>query len=291
MTPASTVPIQQEESEALRTRITTQLEQGTLDLPLLPVVAHQVLQLSGDPNADATKLSTLIQQDQALAGQILRIANSPAYAPRSPIVSLQQAIAWLGMTMLAGLAFSVSVQSGIFTIKGYEKEIRGLWCQALATGLYGKEIARRIRHNVENAFLCGLLHTIGKPVLLHLILTSQSNHEVSPSWKILEPIIQEFHISAGTKLAEVWKLPEPVQEAIRLYSDDTYHQATLPTKGAIITCLADHLASYALSSSSLNEEALRALPVIQDLNFYPDDMDALLELREGIQQSIEAFLV
>ncbi len=290
MTLASTIPTQQEESEALRIRITTQLEQGTLDLPLLPVVANQVLQLAGDPNADATKLSALIQQDQALAGQILRIANSPAYAPRSPIVSLQQAIAWLGMTMLAGLAFSVSVQSGIFTIKGYEKEIRGLWCHALATGLYGKEIARRIRHNVENAFLCGLLHTIGKPVILHLILTSQSNHEVSP-WIVLEPIIQEFHISAGTKLAEVWKLPEPVQEAIRLYPDETYHQATSPTKGAMITCLANHLASYALASSSLEEETLRALPVIQDLNFYPDDMDALLELREGIQQSIEAFLV
>jgi HD-like signal output (HDOD) protein len=290
MTLASTIPTQQEESEALRIRITTQLEQGTLDLPLLPVVANQVLQLAGDPNADATKLSALIQQDQALAGQILRIANSPAYAPRSPIVSLQQAIAWLGMTMLAGLAFSVSVQSGIFTIKGYEKEIRGLWCHALATGLYGKEIARRIRHNVENAFLCGLLHTIGKPVILHLILTSQSNHEVSP-WIVLEPIIQEFHISAGTKLAEVWKLPEPVQEAIRLYPDETYHQATSPTKGAMITCLANHLASYALASSSLEEETLRALPVIQDLNFYPDDMDALLEVREGIQQSIEAFLV
>jgi HD-like signal output (HDOD) protein len=290
MTLASTIPTQQEESEALRIRITTQLEQGTLDLPLLPVVANQVLQLAGDPNADATKLSALIQQDQALAGQILRIANSPAYAPRSPIVSLQQAIAWLGMTMLAGLAFSVSVQSGIFTIKGYEKEIRGLWCHALATGLYGKEIARRIRHNVENAFLCGLLHTIGKPVILHLILTSQSNHEVSP-WTVLEPIIQEFHISAGTKLAEVWKLPEPVQEAIRLYPDETYHQATSPTKGAMITCLANHLASYALASSSLEEETLRALPVIQDLNFYPDDMDALLEVREEIQQSIEAFLV
>jgi HD-like signal output (HDOD) protein len=291
MTPASTVPIQQAESEALRTRITTQLEQGTLDLPLLPVVANQVLQLSGDPNADAKKLSALIQQDQALAGQILRIANSPAYLPRSPIVSLQQAIAWLGMNMLASLAFSVSVQSGVFTIKGYERQIRVLWSHALATGLYGKEIARRIRHNVENAFLCGLLHTIGKPVLLHLILTSKENQGPPPSWIVLEPIIQEFHISAGTKLAEFWKLPEPVQEAIRLYSDDTYHQATLPTKGAIITCLADHLASYALAPSSINEEALRALPVIQDLNFYPDDMDALLELREGIQESVEAFLV
>jgi HD-like signal output (HDOD) protein len=287
----STVPTQQEEREALRTRLTIQLEQEALDLPLLPVVANQVLQLSGDPNADANKLSALIQQDQALAGQILRITNSAAYLPRSPIVSLQQAVSWLGMNMLAGLAFSVSVQSGVFTIKGYEKEIRSMWAHALATGLYGKEIARRIRHNVENAFLCGLLHTIGKPVVLHLILKSQSNQDSPPPWTVLEPLIQDCHISAGTKLAEAWQLPHPVQEAIQLYPDDTYQLATSPTKGAIITCLADHFASYGLAPSSPDEETLRALPVIQDLNFYPDDIDALLELREGIQQSVETFLV
>lgn len=291
MTIASTVQTEQEETAGFRTHIITQLTQGTLDLPLLPVVANQVLQLSSDPNADANKLSALIQQDQALAGQILRIANSPAYLPRSPIVSLQQAIAWLGMNMLAGLAFSVSVQSGVFTIKGYEKEIRGLWSHALATGLYGKEIARRTRHNVENAFLCGLLHTIGKPVLLHLIQTFASTQGSLPSWTILEPLIQEYHISAGTKLAKIWKLPDPVQEAIRLYSDETYLQATSPTKGAIITCFANHLASYTLGSSSLEEKTLRELPVIQDINFYPDDIDALLELGEGIQQSVETFLV
>ena len=111
--------------EELRTTILDRLEQGNLDLPLLPQVASQVLTLTSDPNADASKLSSLIQQDQALATQILRIANSPAYMPRSPIVSLQQAIAWLGLSMLAGLAFSVSVQSGVFQIKGYEKEVKG----------------------------------------------------------------------------------------------------------------------------------------------------------------------
>ena len=291
MTTGTATPTQPDVYERLRTSVAKQLEEGTLELPLLPIVANQVLQLSGDPNADVTKLSGLIQQDQALAGQILRIANSPAYLPRSPIVSLQQAVAWLGMNMLAGLAFSVSVQSGIFTIKGFEKEIRTLWCQALATGLYGKEIARKIRHNVENAFLCGLLHTIGKPAVLHLILTSDTNKDAALSWAVVEPLMQEFHITAGTKLAEVWKLPDPVQEAIRLYPDETYHEATSPTKGAVITCLADHLASYLLGSSQLDEEALRALPVIQDLNFYPEDIDALLEARESIQQSVEAFLV
>jgi HD-like signal output (HDOD) protein len=286
----STIPIQQEESQALRTRITTHLEQGTLDLPLLPVVATQVLQLAGDPNVDATKLSALIQQDQALAGQILRIANSPAYASRSPIVSLQQAIAWLGMTMLAGLAFSVSVQSGVFKVKGYEKEVQILWRQALATGLYGKEIARRNRHNVENAFLCGILHTIGKPLLIHLILQDRGDFSSQPSWAIMDTLIQELSIMAGTKLAEAWQLPEPVQEAIRFYPDGAYHHATSPTKGAMITCLADHLATAIVDSSSLDEEAIRAHPVVQDLNFYPEDMDAIFELKDTIQKSVESFL-
>jgi HD-like signal output (HDOD) protein len=291
MAVSSIIPLAQEERDALRSLIADQLERDNLDLPLLPVVANQVLMLSSDPNADATKLSTLIQQDQALAGKVLRIANSPAYLPRSPIVSLQQAIAWLGLEIIAGLAFSISVQSGVFTIKGYEKEVRTLWHQALATGLYGKEIARRIRHNVENAFLCGLLHTIGKPLLLHLMITSGQTSEVRPSWALMESLIQEWHIPAGTKLAEAWKLPEPVQEAIRLYSDQTFHQATSPTKGAMITCLADHLASWLLDPSSHDEESLRVLPVVQALNFYPEDMTALLEQRETIQRQVEAFLV
>ena len=288
---SSTIPLTQEEREALRSLIADRLKRGNLDLPLLPVVANQVLMLSSDPNADANKLSTLIQQDQALAGKILHIANSPAYLPRSPIVSLQQAIAWLGLNMLAGLAFSISVQRGVFTIKGYENEVRTLWHQALATGLYGKEIARRIRHNVENAFLCGLLHTIGKPLLLHFIITSEPAPEVRPSWDLVESLIQEFHVSAGAKLAESWKLPEPVQEAIRLYSDQTFHQAISPTKGAIITCLADHLASWMLDPASHGEERLRALPVVQALNFYPEDMTALFEQRETIHHAVEAFLV
>lgn len=291
MAVSATIPLAQDEREALRSLIADRLKRGNLDLPLLPVVANQVLMLSSDPNADATKLSTLIQQDQALAGKILHIANSPAYLPRSPIVSLQQAIAWLGLNMLAGLAFSISVQRGVFTIKGYENEVRTLWHQALATGLYGKEIARRIRHNVENAFLCGLLHTIGKPLLLHFIITSEPAPKVRPSWDLVESLIQEFHVSAGAKLAESWQLPEPVQEAIRLYSDQTFHQAISPTKGAIITCLADHLASWLLDPASHDEERLRALPVVQALNFYPEDMTALFEQRETIQHAVEAFLV
>lgn len=275
----------------LRPFLQKELEAGTLDLPLLPVVAHQVLLVSGDPNADSSKLSTLIQQDQALAAQILRIANSPAYAPRSPIVSLQQAIAWLGFNMLAGLAFSVSVQSGVFKISGHQQEIQGLWRQALATGLYGKEIARRIRHNVENAFLCGILHLIGKPGALHLLSRAPSPTGSSHSWTALEILLDEFHIPVGTVLGKTWKLPESVQETIQFYQDDQYHHAISPAKGTVITCLAHHLAALSLQTSPMNEDAIRHLPVVRELNFYPEDMTALLELQESIRKNVECFVI
>ncbi len=281
----------QEMFEALRTIILDQLEQGNLDLPILPQVANQVLLVAGDPNANASKLSSLIQQDQALAGQILRIANSPAYLPRSPVVSLQQAIAWLGSNMLSGIAFSVSVQSGVFNVKGYETEVKNLWRHALTSGLYGKEIARKIRHNVENAFLCGLLHAIGKPVVLHIIIGLSKDTQPKPSRGVIEQLMNECHVQVGSKLAKSWKFPDPVQEAILLYQDHTYAQATSPAKGTIITCLADRMASFHLDSTSIAEETLRALPVVRDLNFYPDDMGALLELQDSIRTSVDCMLL
>ena len=51
--------------------------------------------------------------------------------------------------MLAGLAFSVSVQSGVFQTTGYEKEVAA----RLSDGAFAHEIARRMRHNVKNAFV------------------------------------------------------------------------------------------------------------------------------------------
>ena len=58
-----------------------------------------------------------------------------------------------------------------------------------------------------------------------------------------------------------------------------------------MTCLADHMATYLLDPSSIEEDALRALPVIQDLNFYPEDVDALLEMQETVRSSMECMIL
>ncbi len=154
------------ELNGLRLDLKARLEKCNLDLPILPHVASQVLGMTADERSDAARLAALIHSDQALASHVLRIANSAALGGNSTIVSLQHAVARLGLELLAGVALAVSVRSGVYRIPGFEEETRSLWRHALASGLYAKEIARRRRHNVETAFLCGLLHEIGKPVVL-----------------------------------------------------------------------------------------------------------------------------
>src|ERR671915_1996434 len=86
--------------DRLEALLNESIEKGAVDLPLLPQVASQVLSLIYDPNAEASRLAALIHQDQALAAHVIRIANSPAYMPRNPVISLQHAVAMLGMNLL-----------------------------------------------------------------------------------------------------------------------------------------------------------------------------------------------
>jgi len=81
-----------ESIEKIHAALIARIANDELHLPLLPHVATKVLNLTSDPDADMAKLAALILQDQAIASQVLKISNSAAYAPRSPIVSIQQAV-------------------------------------------------------------------------------------------------------------------------------------------------------------------------------------------------------
>ena len=70
--------------ERVERALVERIDKDRIELPVLPQVAGRVMALANDPSADAARLSALIHQDQALAAHVLRIANSPAYMPRTP---------------------------------------------------------------------------------------------------------------------------------------------------------------------------------------------------------------
>ena len=281
--------------EQLEQALIQKIQAGEIELPLLPQAASRVMALASDPNADAAKLSALIHQDQALAAHVLKIANSPAYMPRSPVVSLQHAVAMLGITLLSEIAFTASLKVGAFQVPGYEDDVKQLWRHSLASGAFAKEVARAKRMNVESAYLCGLLHEIGKPVVLRI--TASITQERKKDWvKALAPILDNkshikiltegYHTRVGILIADKWSLPKQVAEAIQYYGD--YEHATAFRQECMLTFIADRLASHLLTPEEMPEDSLRDHPVFAELNLYPQDIDKLLMTKDQVLTIVNA---
>ncbi len=111
----------------IRKCVGDRIASGRLDLPLLHDVAFEVLGLTTSWDADAQRMAGIIHRDQALATHVLRVANSPAYASRDPILSLQQAITRLGFQALRDIVIAISVRAKVFSFGGFESEARALW--------------------------------------------------------------------------------------------------------------------------------------------------------------------
>ncbi len=272
--------------DELQAALLERIDAGDIELPLLPDVVWQVTGMTTSDDADARKLADLIQRDQALASHVLRVANSPAYMPRTPIVSLQQAISRLGMKQLAEIAFSASVQARVFTVPGYQHEVRSLWEHALATAAYGREIARIKRHNVEAAFLCGLLHDIGEPIVLQLLVDLHKTFPEALEPAIIAAVMQAHHNRVGLLLATTWSLPPHVHESI-LYHHD-YLMAPTCGEAVMVTRFADHLSCHLMRPDLFDETSVYHHPILTDLHLYPDEVETLLAKQERIRHIVEA---
>ncbi len=272
--------------EQLEQALVQKIKTGDVELPLLPQAASQVMALASDPSADAAKLSALIHQDQALAAHVLRIANSPAYMPRSPVVSLQHAVAMLGITLLSEIAFTASLKTGAFKVPGYEDDVKQLWRHSLASGAFAKEVARMRRVNVESAYLCGLLHAIGKPVILRTATTLANQQRIALEKPILSGWIAGYHAEVGAMIADKWGLPKQVAVAIQYYGD--YDHATEFRQECLLTCVANRLASHLLTPDEMPEDTLRDHSVFAELNLYPQDIDKLLLTKDQVLTIVNA---
>jgi putative nucleotidyltransferase with HDIG domain len=192
----------------------------------------------------------------------------------------------LGISLLSEIAFTASLKSGAFKVPGFEDDVKRLWRHSLASGAYAKEVARMRRVNVESAYLCGLLHAIGKPVILRTATTLAQERRISLEKPVLYGWVEGYHTQVGLLIADKWGLPKQVAAAIQ-YSED-YDHATAFRQECLLTCVADRLASHLLTPDEVSEETLREHPVFGELNLYPQDIDQLIKIKEQVLTIVNA---
>ena len=274
--------------ESTTSKLNDIVNNGKIDVPVLPETAHKVMTLTQDPESDAAQLAAIIQSDPTMGGHVMRIANSAAYTPNSNLVSIQQAIARLGMNEISNIALSTSMNSKMFNAPNYETHIAIIWTHSLATALWSKEVARAMRSNVEAAFLCGLLHSIGKPVILQT-LSENTPQNTTLNDEELKQIYGEFESPFCQAVCKEWGLPGIVGEAISFYKDFT--KAPSEPELAATIAFGTELAKLLLHPDETSKETVLDSPALELINLYPEDVNKLFEKEPDIQTGMDTLSV
>jgi len=195
------------------------------DLPPLPQVATRVLQISGDSETSSEQLHDLIRMDQALSAQVLKIANSAMFGRVREVGTLTQAIMTLGFSTARSVVLASSVKH-LFHRGAAGLQERLLWEHALVTALTGSAISRAMRFPIaEEVFLAGLMHDIGRSVLVLKFPEVygpllQRIHEQEGEGLSLELDAFGFdHAMVGEALLQAWNLAESIGTAVRWHHD------------------------------------------------------------------------
>jgi HD-like signal output (HDOD) protein len=204
------------------------------DIPTLPLVATRVTELINDPNSSSGDIADVLKKDQVLTAKVLKLVNSPYYGIPGEVTDVQRALAYLGFNTLAQLVLSVSIIS-MFPEKDMGKfSMYEFWKHALGTAIASDLLAKKVNYpRPEECFTCGLLHDIGKIVLLQIAPDEfqkivQNTEKKQISFAQAEQDLEvPPHGYLGEFIANKWRLPMIIRLSIRYHHFDVTKMDTI----------------------------------------------------------------
>lgn len=239
------------------------------DVPTIPVLLLRILRVVDGERASAKDLVDLMQRDQALAGRVLRLANSGFFACAREVSTLSRAVMLLGFSTVKNLALGIKIWETMASRGG--PAIASLWEHSALVGAAARAIAQRTRAaDPEEAFTAGLLHDIGK-VILRIRFTEVYDRLATVGGET-PLVIRERdafgvdHGRAGAWLGASWQLPEVIVDACREHHADVGPDT--PLTAPVIVNLANRLVHWTdVEQGVLAPEAEAGLAGMGGLSF------------------------
>lgn len=220
-----------------------ELIDSTVNIPTIPSTLLEINRVVASPQGSAKEAAGVIEKDPAIGAKVLRLVNSSIYAPKSPVSSITLACSILGLRMIKNVVVQATVMQQFKTVDGLEGfDPLELWDHSFKTAVAARMIAARARSvglDKEDAYTCGLIHDVGKMVLLDSrpdqfaqALAFAKKNDL-PLAKAEAQMFGFSHAHVGGLLASRWKLSPDVQAAI-MYHHSPATEAEQWTKGFLI---------------------------------------------------------
>ncbi len=205
-------------------------------LPSLPNIFVQIQDAVKDPRTSAKHLADIISKDQGLSTRLLKLVNSPFYGFPSQIDTISRAIAILGTRQVSTLAMGVTVLSQFKNISPDIIDMPAFWKHSLACAIGAKTLAQHCNiSNTESIFVCGLIHDIGRLLMLRyfpqeslwsMYMAAQEQIELPRAEKMF---FRLDHTVLGARLMKRWKLPVKLEQTIRYHNHPSKSRFHLET--------------------------------------------------------------
>jgi len=193
-------------------------------IPAFPVTIGKVGQLIRDENYEIKDLVDVIEYDQAITANILKMCNSAYFNVRNTISHVRDAVVYLGQDNLIQLILVAGVARFYRDIRGYGISAATLWEHSIGVALMSRILSERFfnreRHEL---FTAGLLHDIGKIVLGEFVFNSFQKivdlvtYEKYSFLEAEEAILGMNHAEVGGRIASSWNFPQEIVEIITFH--------------------------------------------------------------------------
>jgi putative nucleotidyltransferase with HDIG domain len=229
-------------------------------LPAMPQILLKLIEQCQSDDVGMSELAELISKDAGMAGKILAIANSSAYHRNNRKVGLEHSLMTLGVEMIKTLVISESVLQ-VFNNFSHSSstDLRSFWKHSLSSAVLAREIASAMKYpHLEEAYLAGLLHDVGR-----LALLSTANKEYAANFlarddealsEIEEQTFRITHQEAGAWLIERWNLDSFLSDSV-LYHHDAVSRLENTHPLIRIVRLAHLMSVYDTNDSSVQAAA------------------------------------
>ncbi len=228
-----------------------------------PAVYHAVMDLIQNPGASAEDISAAICQDPVIAARLIRLANSPLFAVSSPLETVTEAVMRVGTKNVGDLVQTTVIVSRFRGLPQKVLRIEDFWRHSIAVGLGTQLLAKaRDKGMGERFFLMGLMHDLGRLVLLHQLpekmaeIIRVSPKSCKPLYQLEKEEIGFDHTDVGRALFELWKLPQGLAECM------ANHHKWVTITDHPFECAAVHIADALVHALELGSSGELCVPPI-----------------------------